>query len=301
VLTGPFRGTDALAAGLLTHNELYGPRFRRLFHGVFAPADLAVDLAVLGRAAYLLVGRRGGVLAGYSAALQLGADCAPVHAPAEVLVPTDARGQPGLVVRRGVVPASEVVVVAGLRVTSPARTAWDLARRLTVTEATVAVDALAHGGSFTPADLVIRRRTEPGARGCRQLADVVGMADPRAESPMESRLRLGLVLAGLPRPDVQYRVSDEHGFVLARVDLAYPHARLAIEYDGTVHLGRRRWALDRERDATLADEGWLTLRLGRDEVVDAMRQTAHRVNRLLTRRAPGHYGRVEIDTRPIDD
>jgi len=44
VLTGPFRGTEALAAGLLTHNGLYGPRFQRLFSGVFAPADLAVDL-----------------------------------------------------------------------------------------------------------------------------------------------------------------------------------------------------------------------------------------------------------------
>jgi hypothetical protein len=134
----------------VTHNELYGPRFQRLFHGVFAPADLAVDLAVLGRAAYLVVGHRGGVLAGYSAALALGADCAPAHVPAEVLVPSDARRQPGLLVRRGVVTAAEVTVVGGLRVTSPARTAWDLARRLTVTEATVAVDALAHGGSFTP-------------------------------------------------------------------------------------------------------------------------------------------------------
>ena len=299
MLSGPFRGADALLAGLVTHNELYGPRFQRLFHGVFAPADLAIDLAVLGRAAYLVVGHRGGVLAGYSAALALGADCAPAHAPAEVLVPSDARGQPGLLVRRGVVTEAEVTAVDGLRVTSPARTAWDLARRLAVTEATVAVDALAHGGSFTPHDLLQRCRAEPGARGSRRLAEVVELADPRAESPMETRLRLGLVLAGLPRPEVQYPVSDEHGFVLARVDLAYPRARLAIEYDGTVHLGHRRWALDRERDTTLAGLGWETLRLGQNDVGIGMRQTAHRVNGLLALRAPGSYGRVEIDTRPL--
>ena len=39
-LTGPFRGTEA---GLLTHNELYGPGFQRRFSGMFAPAELVVD------------------------------------------------------------------------------------------------------------------------------------------------------------------------------------------------------------------------------------------------------------------
>jgi len=89
-----------------------------------------VDFAVRTRAAYLLVSHRGGVLAGYSAALLLGADCGPAHGPAEVIVPADARSQPGLLVYRDQVPASEVVVADGCRVTSAERTAWDLARRL---------------------------------------------------------------------------------------------------------------------------------------------------------------------------
>jgi len=294
VLTGPFRGAEALAAGLLTHNELYGPRFQRLFSGVFAPAELPVDFAVRTRAAYLLVSHRGGVLAGYSAALLLGADCGPAHGPAEVIVPADARSQPGLLVYRDQVPASEVVVADGCRVTSAERTAWDLARRLPLVEAVVTTDALARLGSFPPAALLARRRAAPGARGCRRLDEVVALADPRAESPPETRLRLALVRGGLPRPEVQFRVLDEHGFVLARVDLAYPDARLAIEYDGAVHLGRRRWIRDRERDATLAVAGWQTLRLGHDDL--GMRQTVHRVAELLAARAPDRYGRVEIDT-----
>jgi hypothetical protein len=81
-------------------------------------------------AAYLLVKDRGGVLAGYSAALLLGAGCAPFDAPAEVLVPTDARCHPGLRVCRDRLVDSEIATVAGHRVTSAARTAWDLARRL---------------------------------------------------------------------------------------------------------------------------------------------------------------------------
>jgi len=298
MITGPFRGDEALATGAVTRNELYGPRFRRLFPGVFVPAGLAVDFAARTRAAYLLVQGKGGVLAGYSAALLLGADCAPRNAPAEVLVPSDARGHPGLRVRRDRLPGSECAVVGGYRVTTAVRTAWDLARRLPLVEAVVATDALAHLGRFTPADLLVRRLAEPGARGCRRLPEVVGLCDHRAESPMETRLRLALVRGGLPRPEVQYPVRDTHGFVLARVDLAYPPARLAIEYDGAWHLDRRRWSLDRERDITLAGEGWQTLRFGPDDI--DLFQTVRRVADLLTRRAPTRYGRLEIDTSLLD-
>jgi hypothetical protein len=287
VSTGPFRGDEALAGGLVTRNQLYGPRFRRLFPGVFVPAELVVDFGVRTRAAYLLVKDRGGVLAGYSAALLLGADCGPADAPAEVVVTSDARAHPGLLVHRDSLPSDEIVVVAGHRVTTPVRTAWDLARRLPLVEAVVSVDALAGVGGFLVAELLVRRDSTPRARGKRRLAEVVELADPRAESPMETRLRVGLVHAGAPRPEVQYPVLDEHGFTLARVDLAYPAARLAIEYDGALHFDRRRWARDRDRDATLAGVGWETRRLGRDDVVDLMPQTAHRVNRLLTLRAPG--------------
>jgi hypothetical protein len=63
------------------------------------------------------------VLAGYSAALLLGAGCAPSDAPAEVLVPSDARGHPGLRVRRDRPAESEIATVDGCRVTSAARTA----------------------------------------------------------------------------------------------------------------------------------------------------------------------------------
>src|SRR5262249_59898246 len=58
---------------------------------------------------------------------------------------------------------------------------------------------------------------------------------PDVVSPMESRLRMILVLGGLPRPEVQVELRDGRGSFLARPDLLYPAARLAIEYDGTTH------------------------------------------------------------------
>jgi hypothetical protein len=279
-----FLGSRALDLGELSRGRLRGPAFRRVLPDVYAPAGLPLDLPLRSRAAHLLVAGRGGVLAGRSAAWALGADAAPPGAPAEVLVPHRYRSHPGLIVHEG--RTDEVVRVGGLRVTSALRTAWDLARRLPRVEAVVALDALARVGGFDPADLLARREARPGARGCRSLDDVVRFADPRAESPPETRLRLLLVDAGLPWPAVQYPVVDAHGVVLARCDLAYPEARVAIEYDGELHFTRRGRERDLRRDAGLAALGWVTVRFGRDDV--DLAQTAWRVREVLaTRRRSG--------------
>jgi len=286
VLDGPFRGVEAIRLGLLTRAQLYGPRFRRVFPDVYVSAGQELDLATRSRAAYLLVADRGGVLAGYSAATLLGAGCSPARAPAEVLVGHDVRRHPGLLVRRGSATGEDVRDVAGCRVTSPLRTAWDLARRLPLVQAVAAVDALARCGGFAPTDLITRRAAGPRARGSRCLDRVVELADPRAESVMESQLRLLLVLAGLPAPEVQYPVVDPYGFVIARLDLAYPAAMLAITYDGGQHFTDRRSRADRRRDLDVADLGWLTLRFTYDDVDGNPPQTPHRVRTMLESRLP---------------
>ncbi|MDT7777025.1 MAG: hypothetical protein QOC67_5949 [Pseudonocardiales bacterium] len=285
VLREPFRGTEALAAGLLTADQLRGPRFRRVFPDVYLPSALELDLCTRSRAAYLLVRDRDGALAGYSAAAVLGADCAPRGAPAEVVLPGSARRHPGLRVYRARLGRDDLTVAAGCRVSTPARTAWDLARRLPPVEAVVAVDALARRGGFGPAELLARRTGRPGARGCRRVDEAVALADPRAESPMETRLRVALVRSGLAAPEVQYRIVDEYGFTLARVDLAYPAVKVAIEYDGSVHFDRRRAERDRQRDAELAGHGWQTVRLVADDLA-GLPQTVLRVRLLLESREP---------------
>ena len=105
--------------------------------------------------------------------------------------------------RDGIEPA-EIVRAGRCRVISPLRTAWVLSRRLDRTEAVVAVDALARRGRFPPDRLLQVRAARPGARGAARLDQLVVLADPGAESPMETRLRLLLVNHGLPAPQVQY-------------------------------------------------------------------------------------------------
>ena len=72
---------------------------------------------------------------------------------------------------------------------------------------------------------------------------MIALADGRAESPMESRLRVRLVLAGLPRPQVQYEIRDDRGRFVARLDLAWVEQKVAAEYDGAWHALQ----LDRDR------------------------------------------------------
>lgn len=284
MIEGPFRGSEALAAGLLSRSRLFGPRYRRLLPDVYCPAELHVDADVRCVAGYLFLQRQGGVLGGWSAAQLLGAGCSPGRAAVEVLIDRVVKPRAGLRITRATVAADEVARAGGCRVTAPLRTAFDLARREPLVEAVAAVDALARCGRFHVADLAALRRDRAGWRGVERLDRVLPLVDPRAESVMETRTRLMLVLGGLPSPHLQHRIVDGSGYVLARVDLAYPEARVAIEYDGAQHFNADRARRDRTRDLQLADLGWYTVRLSFDDVWLMPPQTVARIRRLLAER-----------------
>lgn len=81
------------------------------------------------------------------------------------------------------------------------------------------------------------------------------------ESVFERRLLRVLRAAGLPKPELQYEVRDG-GRLVARVDFAYPDARLAIEADGfSHHSGRPAWERDRARGNVLVRLGWRVIRV----------------------------------------
>jgi len=101
-------------------------------------------------------------------------------------------------------------------------------------------------------------RRESGHRGFARLERVVGLAEPATESPMETRLRMVLVLAGLPRPAVQVPIYDQPGRFLGRPDLYYATVRLGLEYDGASHRGSL--ASDTQRQNRLLAAGIRLLR-----------------------------------------
>lgn len=93
------------------------------------------------------------------------------------------------------------------------------------------------------------------------------LADARSESPQETRLRVRLVLAGLPPPSPQFTVRHLGRFV-ARVDLAYPEAKLAIEYDGLWHGERGQLGRDRRRLNALHAAGWRVIHVTAADMYD---------------------------------
>lgn len=263
-----FRGSLAVAAGLVTWDRLRGPRHVRLFPDVYVRVGTEPPgLELRSRAAYRLVEGRG-VLSGWSAAEVLGASCGPWDAPAEVTVPgRDQRTHPGLRVRRDLLHPGEVTCVGDLRTTTPLRTAFDLGRRGDLVEAVVGVDALAHRFRFNP-DLLLNFAVRyPRARGVRNLAEVLTHADRRAMSPMETRLRMLLVLAGLPRPVAQHAVQDPPARTAVWLDLAYPDRRIGIEYEGEQHARPEAVLRDAGRYTGLVDKGWRIYRYTKYEIL----------------------------------
>lgn len=282
MLDGPFLGSAAIAAGVLTRAELR-IRFLPIFRDVYVPRDWGDDLVERALAANLLL-PPDGALGGFAAAALHGAPCGPRNTPVEVVAPRgDVGRRRGLVVRQAALDPADVCIARDCMVTTPLRTAYDLGRRLALVEAVVAIDALARVGGFTPRALL---GGPVGARGCRRLRDAVGLAEPEAESLMETRLRLVLVLAGLPAPVVQYRIRDAAGSVRARVDLAYPDARLALEYDGEHHFDPEFSVRDRRRDLHLDGLDWHTMRFTADDVRLTPQDTVRRVEYRLRARLP---------------
>jgi hypothetical protein len=150
-------------------------------------------------------------------------------------------------------------------------------------EGTVVADALSHAGLFTRDDLGRYSRSRAGLRGIRQLRRICELMDPRSESPMETRVRLLLVLSGLPTPESQLVVFDRGGGFVARADLGYPTGRVIVEYDGAFHWEQRR-ADDRRRDAMRA-LGWTVLVVSREDYYDSPQQIVATVHAALRRTA----------------
>jgi very-short-patch-repair endonuclease len=242
-----------------------------LFRDVYVAADVEVDLALRSRAGYLLVEGKG-ALGGYSAAELLGASCGPADGPVEVISLTRMRSRPGLVVRQERLPGTELWPIAGATVTTPLRTAFDLGRRPSLVEAVIAVDALAFRFGFAPHDVVRFGYRHFGAAGSGQLPEVARLADPLAESPMETRIRLAIRFDGLPAPVLQHPVGPY------RLDMAYPTIMLGIEYDGREHLSQERAARDLDRQAFITAAGWTkVLRLPKGQVLHRPWEVAARV------------------------
>lgn len=255
----PFLGSEAVAAARLTKYAL-SSRFVAIHHDVYVPRGTQLTAVLRAKSAWLW-SRRRGVVAGQSAAALHGAKWVENRAPAELLYdcrrpPRDVRTWSDRVVD------DEVQLIAGMRVTTPARTALDLACRYPVGKAVAAIDALARATRLKMADVELLAERHRGRRGIRRARVALSLVDSGAESPRESWLRLLLIRAGFPEPQTQIPVYDEYGKLAAVADMGWEDIKVGVDYEGEHHrITREAFNKGIRRHETLTGLGWIDIRV----------------------------------------
>jgi hypothetical protein len=195
------------------------------------------------------------------------------------------RRPPGVDLDRSTILAIDLTECRGVAMTTPARSCLDVARRCGPEEGLVVTDAALRAGLVTRAELddavsrLVRIKAVPAARL------VAALADPRAESAPESRLRyVWVVEAGLPAPLVNPVLLGRDGTFLGRSDLLDEEAALVGEYDGEDHR-----LLDRHTADNVREEAFeaTNLVVTRATAIDLWPQRRRLVHRLVERRAYG--------------
>lgn len=245
--------SEALAAGVVTRQMLRKQYFK-IYNNIYAQEGVRLTASDRALAAWLW-SRGEATLVGHSAAAMLGTRWLPDDGPAEIAHAYQP-GPPGIVIHRGALADDEVCVRGSLDCTTPARTAYDLGRRVDGDTAIVRIDALLNATGCTPAEVHAIADRYPGARHIRRLRGSLALVDGGAESPKETELRLLLVRSRLPQPVTQIRVGKR------RVDMGWPQWKIGVEYDGEHHwTNPDDYAADIERLEYLAAQGWTIIRV----------------------------------------
>jgi hypothetical protein len=269
---GVFIGSHAVAAGSATRSQLQSGLYRRLLHNVYADPSLEADHRLYARAASLIM-PRDAALGGRSAAAWYGAPFASPQDPVLVVVPAQSswRGPRGVRVHRRNLRPHEVVRIENaheaVRLTTPLRTAWEIAALETVPNAVALLDGMVRAGHLDEQTLLDLVETVRGQWGSRRVAAVMPLVDGRSESPAESWVRVACARAGLPAPVPQYVVVEAKDF-LGKVDLAWPEHRLIVEYEGPHHFDEDKQREDDLRYRALAAAGWRVIRLAAADLRD---------------------------------
>lgn len=247
----PFRRRTALAAGVAA-KRLRGPEFRQLTWGVYVDAALPVTPRLLAQAT--VVPFDATAFASHASAARIHGTPIPVLPDEHVTVlePTHRRRRRGTVCHLRT--TAVITVVDGTRVSSYRQMLVELAELLSLVDLVVVGDWLVRRKGVEPEQLraFCADSTLPGAALAREAASYVR---ERVDSPMETRLRMLLVLAGLPEPAVNPTLRAHDGAPRRRYDLHYPASNTIVEYDGRQHAEREeQWESDLERREAIDDD-----------------------------------------------
>ena len=199
--------------------------------------------------------------------------------PFEVIVET-ARRRPGIRVRRATLAKEDVRRHLGIRVTSPARTVFDIAPRLTDKALTRAVNELRIKRLLKLEQLAELATRLPRHRGASRVKPLVENSRGPTRSELEDAFVAFTERFGLPRPEMNARVAGYE------VDALFREQRVIVELDGyEFHGTRQAFEKDRERDATTLAAGYRTVRITWERLTQAAEKEARRLWAIITSRS----------------
>jgi very-short-patch-repair endonuclease len=282
----PFTREDAVRAGV-DRRVLRTSLFRRVFRGVYVRRDVPDSVQVRAEAAFVL--HPPDAFVSHTTAAALWGLPVPTDPQVHVTVdhPKKRRYRPGIRnhVRTG--PA-RIRVLRGVRISHPFQMFVELASILSLVDLVVVGDALVKLFDV-PAERLVEHCRSSGDHHARTALGAARYVRNEVDSPMETRLRMLIVLAGLPEPVVNFKIRDENGRVVRRLDLSYPALRLIVEYDGRQHIEREaNWESDLDRREELDEEEWRILVVTAKGIYGDPARTIARVHRALrSRGCPG--------------
>jgi hypothetical protein len=276
----PFSRADARAAGI-TLSALLGPRYHKVIYDRYVVASVPITTRLRAEAAVLASAPN--TYVSHFTAATLWGGIVP-HVPDVHISGPDQTHR----CRRGEVKAHTSdgkplpIRHQGLPISSPVQTFLDLAGvGLSMVDLVVLGDSLVKAGRISPEQLVqaAADATGRGAKLARRSASYVRKG---VDSAMESRLRMLIVLAGLPEPDVNVIFRKADGGWLVRLDLYYAAYRLLVEYDGRQHADdTRQWHRDITRRETLDAMNIRLLIVTKDDFYQTPEQVLVRVRNAL--------------------
>lgn len=292
----PFPRWRGIKAGL-GRASLEGPGFRRILYGVLVAADVPDTPHLRAEAALLCF--FASAFASHRTAARVWR--VPVTLPPgeDVTVPEVGHRLRRAGVTCHVRVATEVAVIGGVRVSTLPDLFVELASLLPLVELVVVGDWMVRRHRVRPAALIAAAAGAGGRAGALARSAAAYVRE-KVDSPMETRLRMLLVLAGLPEPEVNLEIRTVDGEVLRRYDLCWPGVRVIVEYDGRHHVEREeQWEKDLTRREAIDDSEWRILVVVSSGIYKSPQQTVERVHRLL--RARGLAGLPAVlnnDWRP---
>jgi hypothetical protein len=254
-------------------------RLHRVFRGVYSVGRPPTSPLEWASAAVLACGP--GAALSHSSAMGLWGYWRQWDRPYEVTVVGDRRTRGIRVHRSTTLRRQDVTRQLGIRVTTPARTALDMAPRLNDRSLKRAVNNMLNSLWATEGQFAETIARHPAAAGATRIAKLLGLPGTPTRSGWEDDFPVFCKRYGLPMPVMG---APLFGYI---VDALFVRERVIVELDSwAFHQGKPAFETDRERDAVTLSHGYVTVRVTEERLEERPRREAERLHAILAAHAP---------------